>query len=1683
MMKTKLFDRISGAWKVMSQHIFPSLTVALLTLLSINLSTTDMNAQNGICNDPPPFPLEVTAVSPLNICNGSSVELSIEVSGGVQGISRAFGVFSAPGNNSSFFKGDLDSTNLGGGSVGSADDFGPATFIDGLYYTFNLTTNQFVRIDTTGPSYSPFVVGALAPSNLDREWTGLSYDPVTERLFAISSAINCQNNSVLYEIDPTNATIVQSIPVDINCAQWLGINNNGEAFILDGNSNSLYALDLLSGDVDPIGPVGYDVNPCTAGDFDPETGDLYVAVNSSGIITVLQLDPETGESEEITQIPGSVCGFALKNSSFSGYEYSWSPSTNLSATDIANPEASPDVNTTYTVTVTDACGNTATAQVVVNVEQPLPPGAQLSCVQHVQVSVDDNCTAVVDPRMVLAPGTPCADEAHTVEVEDRGNANILPTDVGETLMVTVRRNGSSNSCWAFVTVEDKLAPTLECTVDTVSCNDAIDFPLPIAFDNCDPEPEVVLQMPEMITDLCDNSPGLIRRIDRVYIAVDASGNVSEPCIQTLFIETVETDDIVFPPNRTVADDSAISCIETFPTTPQGFPTPEFTGYPTLGGIDVNDLNDLCGVSVAFSDEIKFLNPCKTVIERLWTVYEHCNNGWEPVGGAMQTIEIVDDQSPVISCPDSIQVTTSSNHSCTAGVFIPRPDAAEICSDIESITLNILGGMPLGDWQGDNLAFSAGETTLEFTATDECGNRSTCTTIVSVTDMTPPVPVCKENTVVSLTIDGTARVFAESFDNGSYDECGGVTFDVRRMDQGCDINEPIFRPYVDFYCCDLADNPIMVVLRVTDESGNQNECMVNIEVQDKLPAAITCPPHITVSCEYPFDLDDLTVFGKVVIVSDLTQLQNPALDPREPIIVDDIGDNVNPQPRNWGIDGFAYDNCALTISDDFVENIDMCGTGTVTRTFTAMALNDTPSASCQQIITIENFNQFGFNDITWPEDVMLENTCVESPDVHPDNTGYPEYERGVCDNIHHNFKDEVYYFNSPNDPTCFKIIRRWTVIDWCQYESGQYRTWTWHQAIKVNIDDVPVITGNCDDITVNSMDPDCQSAPVSLTQSATSICTAEEDLIWRYDIDVNNNGVFDLSSSNNPFADNPLDPTDASGEYPIGDHRIVWTVTDGCGNTTTCQQIFSIVNNTQPKVVCQSLAIVLMPMDSNGDGTNDFGMIEIPASDFNNSSYHACGYDISFAYSEDPNDQTRVFTCDDLGDPMINIYVHADNGAFDFCVLQISVQDQSGVCPPGSGSSSGSNSGLISGSINMEDGEGVRDAEVSLVGSPLNPVMTAESGSYQFPSMPLGGSYEVLPYKNDNPLDGVTTYDIVLIQRHILGTQFFQSPYQWIAADIDNNGVVDVRDVSALRRLILGTHDDFQNNTSWRFVDAEYPFSGFNPLDENFNESYMIPDFNANMTGLDFIAVKIGDINNTVNPSGASQSDERSQSHPLVFEIEDNNFQSGEILEVNFSSKDFQDIDAFQFTLLFEESQLDLIEVRSEVLKFENSNIGTQAMDQGVLTVSWNDLMPISADEDEVLFTLVFETSSIGSIASAIQISSLVTEARAYERGQAKNIGLEFSNLLSDANNFELYQNRPNPFTDETIIGFRLAEDSEVTLTIFDVTGKVVRTIDGKFNRGYNELRLNDLGDWTGQVYYYRLDTEGFSATKKMILVR
>ena len=94
---------------------------------------------------------------------------------------------------------------------------------------------------------------------------------------------------------------------------------------------------------------------------------------------------------------------------------------------------------------------------------------------------------------------------------------------------------------------------------------------------------------------------------------------------------------------------------------------------------------------------------------------------------------------------------------------------------------------------------------------------------------------------------------------------------------------------------------------------------------------------------------------------------------------------------------------------------------------------------------------------------------------------------------------------------------------------------------------------------------------------------------------------------------------------------------------------------------------------------------------------------------------------------------------------------------------------------------------------------------------------------------------------------------------------------------------------------------------------------------------------------------------------------------------------------------------------------------------------------------------------------------------------------------ELLRNYPNPFNPETWIPYRLAEDAFVTLTIYDLSGRVVRTLDvGHQIAAVYESRSkavywdgrNDVGEGVASgVYFYHLSAGDYSATRKMVILK
>jgi len=83
--------------------------------------------------------------------------------------------------------------------------------------------------------------------------------------------------------------------------------------------------------------------------------------------------------------------------------------------------------------------------------------------------------------------------------------------------------------------------------------------------------------------------------------------------------------------------------------------------------------------------------------------------------------------------------------------------------------------------------------------------------------------------------------------------------------------------------------------------------------------------------------------------------------------------------------------------------------------------------------------------------------------------------------------------------------------------------------------------------------------------------------------------------------------------------------------------------------------------------------------------------------------------------------------------------------------------------------------------------------------------------------------------------------------------------------------------------------------------------------------------------------------------------------------------------------------------------------------------------------------------------------------------------------FQLYQNQPNPWSEQTRIGFRVPEDADATLRIFDAVGRTLHMQSGFFKQGENRFDLKDWRPGSTGVLFYSVETPTDHAVKRMVV--
>src|SRR5204863_8446817 len=121
---------------------------------------------------------------------------------------------------------------------------------------------------------------------------------------------------------------------------------------------------------------------------------------------------------------------------------------------------------------------------------------------------------------------------------------------------------------------------------------------------------------------------------------------------------------------------------------------------------------------------------------------------------------------------------------------------------------------------------------------------------------------------------------------------------------------------------------------------------------------------------------------------------------------------------------------------------------------------------------------------------------------------------------------------------------------------------------------------------------------------------------------------------------------------------------------------------------------------------------------------------------------------------------------------------------------------------------VPNVVLTLTGSGSAVTMSDGSGNYTFSSLPSGGTYTVTPSHPARPpgSSGITTVDVVAIQRHFLNIGVLLTGCRLTAADVNNSGTVDTVDVIAVQRFFLNLTPGIANVGKYQFTPANraYP---------------------------------------------------------------------------------------------------------------------------------------------------------------------------------------------------------------------------------------------------------------------------------------
>ena len=363
------------------------------------------------------------------------------------------------------------------------------------------------------------------------------------------------------------------------------------------------------------------------------------------------------------------------------------------------------------------------------------------------------------------------------------------------------------------------------------------------------------------------------------------------------------------------------------------------------------------------------------------------------------------------------------------------------------------------------------------------------------------------------------------------------------------------------------------------------------------------------------------------------------------------------------------------------------------------------------------------------------------------------------------------------------------------------------------------------------------------------------------------------------------------------------------------------------------------------------------------------------------------------------------------------------------------------------------------------------------------TYRVRPqvkFNGDAWLNGVTTFDLVLISKHVLGFQPFTSLYQYIAADGSGNQIIDPPtpgahplDIIELRKLILGIYQVLPNNNSWRYLDAYAPANlPADPL-EPFN---MPPEQwvgNPSDPTVDFVAVKVGDVNNTHNTDlqmrPAGELPLRTEAVPRAA--------AGEYVSIPIRYEGDVFVTALQLGLRFDSDKWEYVGfTTSDVLQVSEECFNLNNTAGGEIRFVWFSANPEEyLRHSQALFYLTFRAKrAIKGDPMPVQIDDDLLHSLAFSEegdryGLSMEVGAEVRRSGSPANQGLSVSCFPNPTSGAVTLTIETATDAaSATVWAYNAFGSRLMRREIPLTGQTTAFNIQESTNWPAGLYVWKV---------------